>query len=98
VAAEAVCAPPGVEEAEDRPHRRLDRRAQAEVEAGGLHPGRPGAAAGHQRLCSRPGAEVLAIDPWGPGAEALLQVLAQQLVLAAERVAHFVPARRSSMQ
>jgi hypothetical protein len=98
VAAEAVCAPPGVEEAEDRPHRRLDRRAQAKVEAEGLHPVRPGAAAEHQRLCSRPGAEVLAIGPWGPGAEALLQVPALQLDLAAEAVGHFVPARRSSMQ
>ena len=43
-----------------------------EAEAEGLHPVRPEAAAGHQRLCSRPGAEVLAIDPWGPGAEALV--------------------------
>jgi hypothetical protein len=85
VAAEAVCAPPGVEEAEDRPHRRLDRRAQAEVEAGGLHP-------------VRPGAEVLAIDPWGPGAEALLQVPAPQLDLAEEGVAHPEPARPSLMQ
>jgi hypothetical protein len=98
VAAEAVCALPGVEEGEDRPHRRPDLRAQAEMEAEGLHPVRPGAAAGHWRLCSRPEAEALAIDPWGPGAEALLQVPAPQLVLAEEGVAHFVPARRSSMQ
>ena len=98
MAAEAACAPTGVEEAADRPHRRPDLPAQAEVEAEGLHPVRPEAAAGHQRLCSRPGAKVLAIDPWGPGAEALLQVPALQLDLAAEAVGHFVPARRSSMQ
>jgi hypothetical protein len=98
VAAEVVCAPPGVEEAADRPHRRPDLRAQAEVEAEGLHPVRPGAAAGERHL--RLGREMAAVatDLWGLVAEALLQVPELQLVPAEEGVAHFVPARRSSMQ
>lgn len=98
MAAEAVCAPPGVEKAEDRPHRRPDRPAQAEVEAGGLHPVRPGAAERERHLRLGPGAEAVATDLWGLGAEALLQVPAPQLDLAAEGVTHLEPARRSSTQ
>jgi hypothetical protein len=98
VAAEAVCAPPWVEGAEDRPHRRPDRRAQAEVEAEGLHPVRPGAAAGERHLRLGRGAAAVATDLWGLVAEALLQVLAPQLVLAVEALERLAPARRSSLQ
>jgi hypothetical protein len=94
--AEAVCALPEVEEAAGRPHCQPDRRAPAEVEAEGLHPVRPGAAAGERHL--RLGPEAVATDLWGLGAEALLQVPGPQLVLAAEGVAHLGPARRLSVQ
>jgi hypothetical protein len=98
VAAEAVCAPTGVEEAAGRPHRRPDLRAQPEVEAEGLHPVRPGTAAGERHLRLGRGAAAVATDLWGLGAEALLQVPAPQLVLAAEALGRLAPERRSSMQ
>ena len=86
-----------------RPGRRRTARivglisgARAEVE--GLHPVRPGAAAGERHLRLGRGAAAVATDLWGLGAEALLQVPAPQLVLAAEALERLAPTRRSLMQ
>ena len=88
---------PGVEEAEDRPHCQPDRRAPAEVEAEDLRPVRQ-RAAGDRRLRLEPVAKAVEADPEDLGAEALPQVPAPRVVLAAEGMAHLGPARRSSTQ